>query len=61
MNRLQLTVLTVVQLLPGASTSSSAEMCVMNDEDICVFPCTQKSSVHIQDTSGIEHLEEGKN
>jgi hypothetical protein len=32
----------------------------MNDEDIFVFPYIRKSSAHIQDTSGTEHLEEGK-
>ena len=35
-------------------------MCVMTDEDTCVFPCIHKSNVHIQDTSDIVHPEEGK-
>jgi hypothetical protein len=32
----------------------------MTDEDTCVFLCIHTSSVHIQDTSDIEHPEEGK-
>jgi hypothetical protein len=56
----ELTVQTDERLLPEVSISSSAGMCVITDEDTCAFPCIRKSNVHIQDTSDIEHPEEGK-